>query len=369
MNSQHRHEPGHRTTRTMSRRDILGAGVAAAALGAGTAIAGPALGAKKRRRKPAPKPPVPTPRIPPRSASAPFLAYTDTSYFRAPAFGLPVDATRTKQFRDFMSKHPDQRSFPHPRINGTDTNRWGTTYAMGTASDPVWKLTGSVNPICATLATTGFHAPEWLGAVLTGTSDSPFCVIDQASGFTVFGTKARVVAPHTISVSSAGITYHGSNGLHRNDPLSNDKRNFTSRGRISEAMVIRADLVSYGIANDTDLGHVLHMFLVETNTNDGFCHPMVGCESGKNGFGAEGERIAIDPSVDVTSLGLSKAGLVIARTLQNYGCYFGDNSGSSSALKAEQESPSHPVWNKLLTRDSLAGLRWDHFVVISRQGT
>jgi len=349
----------------MSRRDVLSAGLAAAALGAGTAIAGPALAAKTHPGQAA----VPTPRITPRPASAPFLAYTDTSYFRSPALGQPVDASRTAQFRAFMKSHPDQRSFAYPRINGTDTNRWGTTYAMGTSSDPMWKLTGSLNPFCTTLASTGFHAPEWLGSVLSGTSDSPFCVIDQASGFTVFGTKAHVVAPHTISVASAGITYHGSNGLHRSDPLCNDKRNFTSRGRISEAMVIRADLVKFGIANNTDLGHVLHMFLVETRSSDGFRHPMVGCESGQNGFGAEGERIAIDPSVDLTKRGLSPAGLVVARTLQNYGCYFGDNSGSSSALKAEQESPSHPVWNKQLGRDSLAGLRWDDFVVIGRQGT
>ena len=99
---------------------------------------------------------------------------------------------------------------------------------------------------------------------------------------------SSTVAPRTISVQSAGITYHSSNGLHRNDPLSNDKRNFTSRGRISEAMVIRRDLVDHGIAYNTDLGHVLHMFLVETRSSDGFRHPMVACEGGKNGFGAEG---------------------------------------------------------------------------------
>ena len=58
-------------------------------------------------------------------------------------------------------------------------------------------------------------------------------------------------------MQSAGITYHSSNGLHRSNPLSNDKRNSTSRGRISDAMVIRSDLVDHGIANNTDLGHVL----------------------------------------------------------------------------------------------------------------
>jgi hypothetical protein len=235
---------------------------------------------------------------------------------------------------------------------------------MSTAADPLWKLTGGVTTYCSTLAATGFHAPDWLGSVLSGTTDSPFCVVDLGSGFTVFGTKASVVAPRTISVQSAGITYHASNGLHRKNPLSNDKRNFTSRGRISDAMVIRSDLVDYGIANNTDLGHVLHLFLCETRSSDGCRTPMVACEGDKFGFGAEGERIAIDPSVDLTKRGLSPAGLVVARTLQRYGCYFGDNAGRASTLKAEQDTPARPVWNGRLGQDSLAGLRWDDFVVL-----
>ena len=60
-------------------------------------------------------------------------------------------------------------------------------------------------------------------------------------------------------------------------------------------MVIRKDLVRHGVRHDTDLGHVLHLFLVETDSSRGFCHPMVGEESDKSGFGAEGERLAIDP--------------------------------------------------------------------------
>jgi len=128
--------------------------------------------------------------------------------------------------------------------------------------------------------------------------------------------------------------------------------------------VIRADLVDYGVANDTDLGHVLHLFLVETRSTDGYRHPMVGCESDKLGFGAEGERIAIDPAVDLTQRGLSPAALVIARTLQRFGCYFGDNAGRQSTLKAEQETPTHGVWNGRLGQDSLAGLRWEDFVVL-----
>ncbi len=331
----------------LSRRSLLGVGgLAVAAVGA-TSLLEPVAAVAA----------TPTP-------SAPFLPYGAGSYFRTPVAGLSADPARTQAFRTFMATFPDQRSYAYPRISGTGANRWGTAYAMSSAADPIWKLTGGVSTLCSCLATVGFHAPDWLGSVLSGTSDSPFCVVDLGSGFTVFGTKASVVAPRTISVQSAGITRHSSNGLHFRDPLTNDKRNFTSRGRISESMVIRSDLVDYGIATNTDLGHVLHLFLAETRSSDGYRHPMVGCEGGKNGFGAEGERIAIDPAVDLTQRGLSPAGLVVARTLQRYGCYIGDNAGRESMLKAEQETLAHPVWNGRLGLDSLAGIRWDDFVVL-----
>jgi hypothetical protein len=348
---RHRATPQH--SPALSRRSLLGAGgLAVAALGA--VRLAPAASAVTSART------VTTGT----TGVVPFLPYTATSYFRTPVAGAAVDSARTAAFRSFMKTHPEQRAYPYPRINGIGTNRWGTAYAMGTAADPVWRLAGTVSPVCSTLVTNGFHAPAWLGSVLSGTTDSPFCVVDVASGFTVFGTKASVVAPGKISVQSAGITYHSSNGLHRSNPLSNDRRNLTSRGRISDAMVIRSDLIAHGIANNTDLGHVLHLFMVETRSADGYRSPMVGCEAGKLGFGAEGERIAIDPAVDLTTRGLSPAALVVARTLQHYGCYFGDNAGSESALKAEQETSTHSVWQGRLGKDSLAGLRWDDFVVL-----
>ena len=90
-------------------------------------------------------------------------------------------------------------------------------------------------------------------------------------------------------------------------------------------MVIRRDLLDRGVANNTGLGHVLHLFFVETKTTDGFASPMVGAESSKTGWGAEGERIRIAPGIDLASRGLTGACLAIARTLQENGAYLGDN--------------------------------------------
>ena len=327
----------------LTRRNFLRSSVATAAVAAGTWVAPETAFAAPRR---------------------PFIAYSPRSYFRRPMKEAPIDRARTRAFRSFMRTHPDQRDCNYPRINGVEGNSWGTAYAMGTSRDPIWKLTGNHNSRARRLEVSGFHAPEWLGQMLTATSDSPLCVIDRASGFTMFCADAEVVGDHLIRASAGAITYHHSNGLDYRHRWADEPRNFSSRGRISDAMVIRRDLVRFGTANNTDLGHVLHMFLAETRTADGFCSPMVGAENGKHGFGAEGERIAIAPGVDLTKRGLSPEGLVIARTLKRYGAYIGDNSGSESCLKAEQENDARPVWNGRLRRDSLKGISWNDFVVL-----
>lgn len=265
-----------------------------------------------------------------------------------------------------MRHHPHQE-YPFPLIKGLDGNDWGMPFAHGGHDDPVWRLTGGVPRAVADLETRGFHAPRHFGRHLTGTSDSPFVVMDRVRGITVYGFRATVVGRHKIHVQDAGYFVHKSNGLDRRDPLSNSKRNSRSRGIISDAMVIRRDRLEYAIAHGTGLGHVLHLCFVETNTKAGFCHPMVGCERGKSGWGAEGRRIAIHPHIDLTRRDLSPAGLAIARTLQTHGCYIGDNAGSGSCFKAHQATRHHNPWEGLdFHKKSLHGIRWDDFVVLPK---
>ncbi len=300
-------------------------------------------------------------------SGAPFLAYSAGSFFRSRVDRAPVHHAATHHFHRFMRRHPDQRQYHFPLIRGTDGNDWGMPYALAEAGDPVWRLTGAIPSPVSRLRSVGFHAPRWFGDMLTGTSDSPFVVIDRASGRSVWAANSKVVGHRVVSVGAAGFFEHDSNGLDSRNRRSNSRRNYRSRGAIPDAMVIRRDLVDHAVRTRGDLGHVLHMFFVETKSAAGFCHPMVGAESGKHGFGAEGQRIAIAPHVDVTSRGLSPEGVVIARTLQRYGCYLGDNSGSGSGLKAEQEGHGHRVWHGRLPADTLHGIHWDDFVVL-REG-
>jgi hypothetical protein len=292
-----------------------------------------------------------------------YLPYSADSYFKSSVVGAPIDQALTDSFHTFMATNAAQKATPYPLIRGVGGNHWGTVYAEGQATDPIWKLTGTVPSAVSTLKTVGFHAPESFGAQLTGTTDSPFVVMDQASGISVWGAKASVVGTHLITVGAAGFFQHASNGLDRRDPLSTSNVSYRSRGAIPDSMVIRKDVMTQAIATGSDLGYVLHMFLVETNSAAGFVHPMVGAEPGKNGWGAEGTRIAVKPTAILT--GCSPTAKVIALTLQRHGAYIGDNAGSQSSFKAQQDDAAKSIWGSSLTSDSLKGcVSWSDFQVV-----
>jgi hypothetical protein len=56
-----------------------------------------------------------------------------------------------------------------------------------------------------------------------------------------------------------------------------------------------------------------------------------------------GGQVQLDPSLDITTLGLSPAGLVIARALQQYGAFIGDFSGAVS-LYADASPTAQAYW-------------------------
>jgi hypothetical protein len=57
-----------------------------------------------------------------------------------------------------------------------------------------------------------------------------------------------------------------------------------------------------------------------------------------------GGHIQLDPTLDPTTLGLSPAGLAVARALQKYGAFVGDFSGSVS-LYADASGTAQAYWN------------------------
>jgi len=333
---------------TATRRTFLRGGLAAATLGA-TGVWLPETAA---------------------AATVPFVPYGADSFFHSRVAGAPVDAAGTSSFKSFMKSHPDQRAFSWPKITGTGSNQWGTTFHLSKSSDPVWKISAGTKSQTAILAGQGFHMADVVASrIPTGTQDRPFLIVDPVFGYSLFcADVVPNMSNRTIKVSAAAVFHHSSNGLDGRNPRSNDRRNWNSRGRITDSMVIRADVLKAAIANGTGLGYVLQMFFVETSTSAGVCSPMVGAENNKSGWGAEGQRIAIRADVHLPGRGLSDGALVVARTLQQHGCYLGDNSGSSSQLKGEQSSPSYNPWaGTNVSVDCLKNkITWDDFVVLPK---
>lgn len=296
----------------------------------------------------------------------PVLPYGADSFFQSRVDGasVPVDAALTKSFQTFMATNPDQKATTWPKVNMNAS--WAMSYDYGTATDPIWKLTGgnTANAKLQILATQGFHMADSVAASFpTGTQDRPGVIFDEVFGYTVqFADAVPNLATHTITVSNAGIMWHGSNGLDYRNPKSNDTRNFTSRGRLPDSMVVTREELDAAVAAGTGVGKVLHLYFVETNTADGFMHPMTGAESGKAGFGAEGERLRVKPGIDLAARGLTGAALALARTLQENGTYIGDNSGSTTQLKLSQAS--HYTGTNLTTDVFKGKLSWNDFEVV-----
>lgn len=299
----------------------------------------------------------------------PDVPYSADSFFRSTVTGAPVDAGLTASFRTFMNTFPDQKNSRVPGapiLRGIAGNAWGTAYAEGHPGDQKWRfITGSkVLPGSGYLITEGITVSDSVASVITGTSDSPLLIRDYVGQRSVLATKVRVVSAtdRTLKMEggSAGTFYWSSNGLDAANPRTNDKRNKGSRGRIPDAMAIRRDMMAWSVENKSDLGHVLHLFMVETDSSKGKVHPMTGFESGKYGWGAEGVRIAIRPDLNIEALSATPEAKVILRTLQRYGAIIGDNAGSGTAIKLGIDGKP---WSGLTER-SLAVVTWNDFVVI-----
>jgi fibronectin type 3 domain-containing protein len=285
----------------------------------------------------------------PRAASsgATGLPFTADSFFksRVDGPGVPIDATRTQQFQNFMATYVDpdgqsQAATPHPVLNIDE--QWAMTYHIGKASDPIWKITPtagkSFDSRLNIARTQGFHMADAKADTFpSGDQDRPGCMIDHVFGYTVqFANSVPNKATRVITCDGAGILWHSSNGLDYRNPRSNDQRNFTSRGRIINSMIITREDLDRAVAAGTGVGHTLHLFHCETRTSDGFCHPMTAAESDCVGWGTEGERLRIKPSVNLVGRGISGHALAVARTMQEHGAYLGDNSGSVTVVKMAQ---------------------------------
>jgi len=70
--------------------------------------------------------------------------------------------------------------------------------------------------------------------------------------------------------------------------------------------------------------------------------------------------VRIKPAVNLSTKGLNPAALIVAKALQTYGCIVGDNSGSSSRLKLQENVD----WTGILSTDDLSSIPFTDWVFV-----
>ena len=265
----------------------------------------------------------------------------------------------------------------------TVSQEWDFAFAENFPDDP--DLVDE--PAIDDLLTNGFRAPLHFADAVNAVAqngDAGVVVFDRTTGnqFDLWGANCSAdtsgsTPELTSAVNRPGYFEHSSNGLHRLNGYSDSTKNFRSRGAIPAAMPIRADEIRAG-----KIAHVLHMYWPETDSTKECVHPMVGFETSKDGEAPEGIRIRIKAEAKLAAEDLDTlaqleqgAGLtfneyVIAKALQDYGAYLGDNAGGEdkAVLKTQQdyELPSGKMlWDGVgLDENGLNGLSWNYFEFI-----
>lgn len=152
-------------------------------------------------------------------------------------------------------------------------------------------------------------------------------------------------------------------------PLDGDGReengSSTGAGIARYAAVVRAEEIAAG-----EIPHAL-FFSTNMAAPDEVRYPATKTD-GSNMDGVdtpipEGARVQLDPDLDLDSLDLSAAELTIARALQTYGAYVGDNGGARMAFLLEYAPESTAYSDAGLEGDyaPLDGIPWDQLRVLA----
>jgi hypothetical protein len=187
-------------------------------------------------------------------------------------------------------------------------------------------------------------------------------VYDLAEG-RVYGLFHAAYDEDTHTWSSCGGSVYdvSSNGLSGRLQASTNTRNGGHRGVPASVFAVRYDEVRSGV-----IPHVLKISVSATRCRDVF--PMVDHECGTWARYAppEGTRIRINPSVDLTKLGLSGPALTVARALKHYGAVIADQSGGPISLKLENTVAEGRgwLWHGVLNARSLRRIPLRLFQVI-----
>lgn len=116
-------------------------------------------------------------------------------------------------------------------------------------------------------------------------------------------------------------------------------------------------------AQETTAGTINHVVGLNLPQTNGISWPATQATGSSIGAPAMGQRLRLDPSINVDSLGLSATGRAIARAAQTYGLVVW-NGGSTVGFTAENPASSTSrglpdPYNGLINGNSLSGFPWD----------
>ena len=277
-------------------------------------------------------------------SSSAFRAFEADSWWNTP---LPKGAPRSpisRQILTYLRTAPDAGG-GCLRLAGTGTNRWGQPVFWAGPGDPEFTIAGQPMPELR-------HLRIPADAEAAATSDAAMTIFDRSRGYVVALTGAHYSSSGGWSARGATVTYLGSNGLHSRLARSDDRRNRGShRGNNGATMMVRYDEVAAGA--------IRHVLKVSSGpeTSSRFAFPMVGSDGDSANPVAprQGLRLRIKRSVDLDALHLRPQARIIARALQRYGMYLGDNGGHTT-LKLEDTRASGQGQKWAISGHALCGL-------------
>ena len=249
------------------------------------------------------------------------------SWWNTPVPAAAPESPGAAQILRYMSTAAQSaRGYLH--LAGAGGSPWGQPFYWSGPGDPTYRVRATRFALPPELAS--LRIPT--GARPAGTSDGALTVVDQQRGYVVsLWHAAYDSGSHTWSAGGGQVSYLNSNGLDARTNKSDDPHNGGSlRGNNGAVSAVRLDEVKAG-----SIDHVLKIALgPEASRRHVF--PMVGSDGSSNDPFAPptGLRLRIKPSVDLTALNLKPEALVIARAIQRYGVYVGDDAGTTS-LKLE----------------------------------
>ena len=219
----------------------------------------------------------------------------------------------------------------------------GTGFRGGAADDSVSGGTGS--------------APIPSGAMPAAGTDMHLAIVDRAVGME-WGMWDAVPPGANWTAGLAATMDLTGDGVR---PPTNNNPWWAGQGPRACGFSLIAGLIT---EDDVKSGAIEHALVVAySNIRSSYYTPPASSAQGTTGTAQPtgngilcGGQIQLDPTLDVTTLGLSSAGLMIAKALQKYGAFVGDYSGSTS-LFAEAGTAAQAYFNGLLGNNEAAKSR------------